>query len=100
MRGGTPYPRAYPRLNDGAEDLSAASFVFSPAALAPGGAPVTTDILQGGLQKGKVTVPNRIGWYEAKVEIAPDAPIELRITTPRDGRRHHCINAKVVESPK
>jgi hypothetical protein len=66
----------------------------------PDGASVTTEIVQGGQQKGRVVVPNRIGWFEAKVEIAPDAPIELRITTPRDGRRHHCINAKVVELPK
>ncbi len=66
----------------------------------PGGASVTTEIVQGGLTKGRVVVPNRIGWFETKVEIEPDVPVELRITTPRDGRRHHCLNAKVRELPR
>jgi hypothetical protein len=66
----------------------------------PGGASVTTEIMQGGLQKGRVVVPNRVGWFETKLEVAAGAPVELRITTPRDGRRHHCINAEIVESQR
>jgi hypothetical protein len=66
----------------------------------PGGAAVTTEITQGGAKVGSVVVPNRVGWFETRIEIDPESPVELRITTPRDGRRHHCINAKVMERPK
>jgi hypothetical protein len=63
----------------------------------PGGAAVLTEIRQSGALLATVTVPNQVGWFEAKVPIAAAAPVELRITTVRDGRRHHCLNARIVE---
>lgn len=66
----------------------------------PGGASVTTSVTQGGMNKGTLVAPNRIGWVEKRLRIAPEAPVDLRVTTPRDGRRHHCINAKIVERPE
>jgi hypothetical protein len=67
------------------------------AAGTPDGAPVRTEILQDGAIKGAIEVPNRIGWVRANVEIAPDRSVQLRVTTPRDGRRHHCLNAQIEE---
>jgi hypothetical protein len=93
-------PQAPPPQGRKLELVVSAGLADDAVTTTPGGAQVTTEILQGGLQKGRVTVPNRIGWFESKVEVAPDAPIELRISTARDGRRHHCINAKIVESPR
>jgi hypothetical protein len=61
------------------------------------GTPVKTDIVQNGTTKGSVTVPNRIGWQEVTVDVEPGRPIELRITSPRDGRRHHCLNVEVKQ---
>jgi hypothetical protein len=66
----------------------------------PDGANVTIQILQAGLPKGRMVVANRIGWFETSEEIAPDQPVELSITTPRDGRRHHCLNAQIMERPR
>lgn len=63
----------------------------------PDGAVVETAILQGGVEKDRVVAPNRIGWTSKELVIEPDRPVELRITTPRDGRRHHCVNARVEE---
>lgn len=65
--------------------------------MTPDGAEVRTEVVQGGRVLGAVTVPNRVGWVEDKVDVAPGAPIELRVTTPRDGRRHHCVNADIKE---
>lgn len=63
----------------------------------PDGAFVSTDVVQGGQSRGNVTIANRIGWQRATLAIEPGVPTELRITTPRDGRRHHCITAEIVE---
>lgn len=63
----------------------------------PDGADVRTDVEQGGRVIGGVTVANRVGWFKASVPIAPGKPVELRVSTPRDGRRHHCVAARVVE---
>lgn len=63
----------------------------------PDGAPVETQLVQGGAPIGRVRVPNAVGWQKTRVKIAADLPVELRITTPRDGRRHHCVNARVLE---
>jgi hypothetical protein len=61
------------------------------------GANVRTDVVQSGQTKGTVVVPNRIGWQRGSFNVEPGLPIELRVTTPRDGRRHHCVNAEVLE---
>jgi hypothetical protein len=61
------------------------------------GAPVRTDVVQNGESKGALVVPNRIGWQETTVGVDPGTPIELRVTTPKDGRRHHCINAELKQ---
>lgn len=61
------------------------------------GAAVRTDILQKGASKGAITVPNRIGFVTTRVNIEPNAPVELRTTTPHDGRRHYCVNAEILE---
>jgi hypothetical protein len=63
----------------------------------PDGAPVAFDIRQNGASIGRLNVPNKVGFHKAAMKIAPDQPIELRITTLRDGRRHQCINARVLE---
>jgi len=65
----------------------------------PDGAEVRTAIVQGGAMRAAVVVPNRIGWFRASSEIAPNQPIELQVTTDRDGRRHHCLNARITEEP-
>ena len=63
----------------------------------PGGAEVRTVALQSSETRGQVTVPNRAGWVHARFDIEPAAPLQLRVTTPRDGARHHCINARIEE---
>lgn len=63
------------------------------------GASVRTDVEQNGAVRGGVTVENRVGWFRAAVEVVGQHPIELRISTERDGRRHHCLNAQLVEVP-
>ena len=63
----------------------------------PDGAEVITEATQGGQSLGKVTVPNRVGWFRQSFELKPHQPAQLRITTVRDGRRHHCVAAQVVE---
>ncbi|MCK6546040.1 hypothetical protein L6R52_09235 [Myxococcota bacterium] len=63
----------------------------------PDGAAVTTAVVQGGREVGRVVAPNRVGWHKAEVSIDPGQVIELRVTAPRDGRRHHCLNAEVLD---
>ena len=63
----------------------------------PDGAPVFTDVIQGGKTLGRLTVNNRIGWFRSSFDLAPGREATLRITTPRDGRRHHCLRAQIVE---
>lgn len=63
----------------------------------PDGAPVTLEIEQTARGLGRVTVPNRVGWYETTAAIGGGAPVRIVITTPRDGRRHLCLDAKVDE---
>jgi hypothetical protein len=75
----------------------AAALTDDAATGTPDGAPVRTEIVQDGAIKGAVEVPNRVGWMRSSVEIAPDRPVQLRVTTPRDGRRHHCLNAQIEE---
>ena len=64
-----------------------------------GGAEVLTEVQQGGRVLAKVTALNRIGIYEKTVSITSDKEVQLRITSPKDGRRHHCVMAS-VEAPK
>ena len=59
----------------------------------PGGAEVQTEVQQKGQVLTKVIAPNRIGIYEKTVRIATDKEVQLRITSPKDGRRHHCVMA-------
>ena len=63
----------------------------------PDGAAVSTEVVQGRRTLGRLTVANRIGWFKEQFELAPGQPAQLRITTPRDGRRHFCVDAQVVE---
>jgi len=64
----------------------------------PDGASVRTDVEQAGRIKGGVTLVNRIGWSRTEIAIDPNVPVALRVSTPRDGRRHHCLTARVVEA--
>ena len=66
--------------------------------LTPDGAAVMTEIVQGDRTLGRLTVANRIGWFTHTVALAPGQAVELRITTARDGRRHHCVQAEVIEA--
>jgi hypothetical protein len=61
------------------------------------GAPVRTDVVENGQTMGTLVVPNQMGWQRATVNVDPGQPIELRVTTLRDGRRHHCLNAEIIE---
>lgn len=63
------------------------------------GVPVENAVVQGGRELGRVVVPNRTGWYRGSFELAPGAPVEIRITAAHDGRRHHCLRAKIQELP-
>lgn len=64
-----------------------------------GGATVTTLIRQHGKGVGRVARDNRIGWAEGSFRVDPGAPIRLEVMAARDGRRHHCLRARVVEAP-
>jgi hypothetical protein len=61
------------------------------------GATVRTELVQNRQPRGNISVPNRIGWVRSRIAIEPNQPIELRTTTPHDGRRHYCLNAEVIE---
>lgn len=63
----------------------------------PSGAGVTTAVVQSGRTLGKLSVPNRIGWRTFSASIRAGASVDLVTTTPRDGRRHYCVSARVVE---
>jgi hypothetical protein len=63
----------------------------------PDGATVRTDVEQGGRIKGALTLVNRVGWARTQVPVDAGRPIELRVSTPRDGRRHHCLAGRVLE---
>lgn len=63
------------------------------------GAPVGIDIRQNQQPKGRLSVPNQVGFRTGKFRVEAALPVELRITTARDGRRHHCLNATLTEVP-
>ena len=63
------------------------------------GAPVGIDIRQNQQPKGRLAVPNQVGFRTGKFRVDAAQPVELRITTARDGRRHHCLNATITEVP-
>ncbi|MBI2373897.1 MAG: hypothetical protein HYV07_07860 [Deltaproteobacteria bacterium] len=67
------------------------------AATTPDGAVVTTAVEEANRILGAVTVPNQRGWRRSRFALAGDLPVLLEVATPRDGRRHHCINARIVE---
>ncbi|MBK8012451.1 MAG: hypothetical protein IPK13_13960 [Deltaproteobacteria bacterium] len=64
----------------------------------PDGADVVTEVFQGGRALGRLVVTNRIGWVERELVVQAGAAVELRVTTPRDGRRHHVLNAQIFEA--
>lgn len=66
----------------------------------PDGATVRTEVFQDGDKKGEVLVLNKVGWFDKVFELTPDAMVDLRVTTVRDGRRHHCIKARIEEAPR
>ncbi|MEM7676709.1 MAG: hypothetical protein AAF449_11970, partial [Myxococcota bacterium] len=78
-----------------------AGLVDDAVRLTSDGASVTTTVVTGKPPRrlGKLVVPNRIGWLERTYNLPAAQPVELRVTSPRDGRRHHCIDAQVVEVP-
>lgn len=61
------------------------------------GAEVRTDVEQQGRKIGEIVAPNKIGWMRAQIAIEPGKPVDLRTSTPRDGRRHYCLNAQITE---
>jgi hypothetical protein len=63
----------------------------------PGGASVTTAVVQGGRRLGAVTRSNARGWARRAFRVEPGAPLRLEVTTPRDGQRHHCLDVRVLE---
>ena len=89
-----PWPRPGHKL----ELHYSAALVDDAVRTTADGATVNTEIVQRERIKGRLAVPNRIGWAQTKVPIEPEVPTQLRITAVRDGRRHHCINAQVLET--
>lgn len=63
----------------------------------PNGAAVVTEVRQDGRPLGRIRVQNRIGWSDATYDVQSNLPLQLRISTQKDGRRHHCVTAAVVE---
>jgi hypothetical protein len=61
------------------------------------GVPVENLIRQGERELGRVIVPNRVGWFRGTFELEPGQPVEIRISTANDGRRHHCVRARIQE---
>ncbi len=89
---------APPEPPSGRLQLTIGGGLSDQAVQTPDGAPVRTEVRQGGARLGSVSVPNRRGWVEKTFEVAPGEPIRLVITAERDGARHHCINAQVTVS--
>ena len=65
----------------------------------PDGATVATEITQAGRRIGRVVRSNRVGWVERRVVLEPGEPFTLEVSAPKDGRRHHCLRARVVAEP-
>ena len=63
----------------------------------PEGATVTTAVVQNRRTLGSLAVPNRRGWRHLSRAVQPGEVVTLVTTTPRDGRRHYCLNARVVD---
>lgn len=61
------------------------------------GVPVENLVRQGDRDLGKVTVPNRSGWFRGSFQLTPGEPVQIRISAVHDGRRHHCIRARIQE---
>lgn len=59
------------------------------------GANVVTEIRQQEKVLSKLVAPNRVGLVEKSVKISTGSAVQLRVTSPKDGRRHHCIMASV-----
>lgn len=66
----------------------------------PGGATVFVQVMQGARKLGRLAVPNAVGWHRLEVSLEPSTEVELIVTTSSDGRRHHCLNARVLERPR
>ena len=63
----------------------------------PDGAHVDTVIKQKNKILGRIRTPNRVGIYDRSVAIEGGEKTTLRIISPKDGRRHHYINASIEE---
>jgi hypothetical protein len=63
----------------------------------PDGAPVRVELVQAGRARESLMVPNVVGWRSAEAALDAEVTAELRVTAPRDGRRHFCLDAQVVE---
>lgn len=61
------------------------------------GVPVENAVWQGDRELGRVVVPNRSGWFRGTFELSPGQPVQVRISAAHDGRRHHCLRAKIQE---
>lgn len=64
------------------------------------GATVRTRVVQAAKSLGQLVRDNRIGWKRARYSVAAGQPIRLEVTAARDGRRHHCLDARVWEVPE
>ncbi len=63
----------------------------------PDGAAVDTELRQSGRRLSVLTTPNALGWVERRQPIEGGRPVELSVTTVRDGRRHFCLDARIEE---
>lgn len=64
------------------------------------GAQVFVDVRQGADKLGRLVVPNQVGWRTLELGLGHGSPVVLSVTTPRDGRRHHCLDARIVARPR
>lgn len=61
------------------------------------GAAVRTVVRQGGRELGRLVRSNRVGWAERRFVLEPGVPVVLAVSAAKDGRRHHCLDARIVD---
>lgn len=61
------------------------------------GASVQTAVRQGSARLGTVIRSNQIGWAERSFVVSAGQPVVLAVSAARDGRRHHCLDGRIIE---
>ncbi len=80
-------------------ELRLSSALADDATRTPDGDTVRTTVRQGPGTVGQVARSNAKGFAEGRFTVSPDLPIRLEVAVGRDGVRHHCLAAQVIEVP-